>query len=67
MNLEAEKNQIISEIKNIDEEWLILALKKLLDIQEIPSHHQHILEERLPEYETKKDDLQDWDSVKNSL
>ena len=34
MDLKAEKKRIIQELKNTDEEWVILSIKRLLNIEE---------------------------------
>ncbi len=54
MNLDAEKKMIIREVLTIQNEWVIKAIKKLLDLDvyddEISSEHKLILEEREEEY-----------------
>jgi hypothetical protein len=56
MNIDIEKREIIKEILNVEDEWVIRAIKKLLDIDvngdaEFGDEHKYILEERLEEYE----------------
>lgn len=56
MNIDIERREIIREILNVEDEWIIRAIKKLLDIEtnsvdEFSDDHQYLLEERLNEYE----------------
>ncbi len=54
MNIETEKILIINEIKNIREEWVVKAIKKILDIDyeaEVNEAHQQVLNERIAFYE----------------
>jgi hypothetical protein len=55
MNLDLEKKQIIKEVLMLKDEWIIKAIKKLLDldvydVEDFPEGHKLILEERMEEY-----------------
>ena len=51
MQISAEKQLIIEGIKNCEEEWIIKAVKKLLEAdQKFSALHYSIIEERLEEY-----------------
>lgn len=63
MDLQEEKRLIMEGLKDVEEEWLILAIKKLLSKESIPLHHQYILSERLEQYTSGKANMQDWESV----
>lgn len=58
MDLQEEKRLIIEELKNVEEEWLIVAIKKLLSKEDMPLHHQSIVAERLEEYTSGEADMQ---------
>ena len=70
MNIELEKRLIIDEIKNLHDEWILKAIKKLLDIDydtEVSIEHQQILNERITYYETNPSQALEWDQVKKEL
>lgn len=70
MNIEIEKKLIISEIKNIEDERILKAIKKLLDIDyeaEVSSEHQQVLNERIASYEANPAEILEWDEVKKEL
>ncbi len=55
MRLDEEKKLIIQEVLTLEDEWVIKAIKKLLDLDvydedDIPTEHKLILQERLEEY-----------------
>ena len=55
MRLDEEKKLIIQEVLTLEDEWVIKAIKKLLDLDvydedDIPPEHKLILQERLEEY-----------------
>lgn len=70
MNLELEKKQIITELLQVNDEWILKAIKKLLDIDEdyeIREEHKKILDERIAEFEANESDILDWETVKKEL
>jgi len=55
MNFDADKKMIIREVLTLEDEWVIKAIKKLLDLDfydedDISPEHKLILEERIEEY-----------------
>lgn len=70
MNIETEKILIINEIKNIREEWVVKAIKKILDIDyeaEVNEEHRQILNDRIASYEANPSQVLEWEEVKNEL
>ncbi|MGC4037214.1 MAG: addiction module protein [Chitinophagaceae bacterium] len=69
MIIDVEKKEIIREILKTDNEWVLKAIRKLLDleIESIPEAHTQILNERLATYETNPNDVIDWNSLKEQL
>lgn len=70
MNLELEKKQIITELLQVNDEWILKAIKKLLDIDEdyeISEEHKKILDERIAEFEANESNILDWETVKKEL
>ncbi len=70
MDIELEKKLIIDEINNIRDEWILKAIKKLLDIdyqEEVSEEHQQILDDRIAFYEANPSQVLEWDDVKKEL
>ena len=70
MNIDTEKQRIIEALQHRDEEWLILAFKKLLDIDPPPSFSNElrsILEDRLEIYKTDSSNMLSLDELKQSF
>jgi len=70
MNIDIEKKLIINEINNIQDEWIVKAIKKLLDIDydaEVSEEHQQILNDRIASYEADPLQVLEWDEVKREL
>lgn len=70
MDIELEKRLIINEISNIQDEWILKAIKKLLDIdyeEEVSEEHQQILNDRIASYEANPLEVLEWDEVKKEL
>jgi len=68
MNIE--KRLIINEIENFREEWVLKAIKKLLDIDseaEVSEVHQQILNDSIAFYEANPAKVLDWEKVKKEL
>lgn len=60
MNIHLEKKQIVEELWRRDEEWLIIAIKKLLGLDtadEFSSEHKRIIEERTKLYEADPENV----------
>ncbi len=53
MNIELERQNIIEELANVNEEWIIKAIKRILflDDNEISTGHKQILDKRIDEFE----------------
>ncbi|MET0392293.1 MAG: addiction module protein [Chitinophagaceae bacterium] len=69
MNLDAEKKEIIREILRTEDDWVLKAIRKLLDlhITEVSDEHKHILNERIAAYEANPDQVIDWEQLKAEL
>jgi hypothetical protein len=70
MDIELEKRLIIDEISHLQDEWIVKAIKKLLDLDydiEVSVEHQQILNERIASYEVNPSQALEWDKVKNEL
>ncbi len=67
MNIELEKRRIIEEIISVEDEWILKAIKKLLDLDisdDVDEEHQQILNERIAEYHSNPDEVLQWEEVK---
>ena len=70
MNIENEKQQIIQALQDRDEPWLIIAMKKLLDLDKEPpfsDEHKALLEQRLEAHRKNPSDVILFQDVKNIL
>lgn len=69
MLIDSEKKQIIREILKTKDEWVLKAIRKLLDLEvdEIPEEHRLVLNERVAEYESDPDNVIDWETLKEEL
>ena len=70
MNLESEKKKIIESIIEEQDEWVLKAIKKLLDLDysdDIPEGHKNILNDRATEYNANPTNVLDWETVKKGL
>ena len=71
MNIELEKNLIIEEIHQVNEEWLLIAIKRLLGLDyqdvEIPEEHKRILDHRIRDYESVEAKTIEWEELKRQL
>jgi hypothetical protein len=70
MNIDLEKKQIIEQILNVQEEWVLKAIRKLLDldhIDDIHECHKQILNDRLQSYESNPSQIKDWEKFKEEL
>ena len=69
MNIDIEKKQINRKILNLKDDWVIKAIRKLLDldIEDVSDEHKLILNERIAVYEAKPDDVIDWETLKAEL
>ena len=69
-NTEIEKKQIIEAVKLEQDEWVLKAIKRLLEIdytEDVTNEHLAILNERLKEYKNDPTAVLDWDEVKKDL
>ena len=69
MTLDPEKKEIIKQILRTDDEWVIKAIRRLLNLEvdDIPDEHKQILNERLAHYKSNPTDTIDWETLKNEL
>lgn len=71
MNVELEKRQIIEELNHVNDEWLLIAIKRLLGLDhpgdEISDEHKQILDSRIKEYESGSAETISWDEAKKRL
>jgi hypothetical protein len=69
MIIDSEKKEIIREILRTNDEWVLKAIRKLLDLEvdEIDEVHKLILNERIAEYESNPDSVIDWEKLKEEL
>lgn len=70
MDIQLEKKQIVEELQHRDEEWLIIAIKKLLGLKtadEFSSEHNTIIEERIKLYATDPDSVITLEQLRQEL
>ena len=69
MTLNSDKKEIIREILRTEDDWVLKAIRKLLNLQveDISEEHKHILNERIAEYESNTDNVIDWEILKAEL
>ena len=67
MDIAEKKRLITSKIDEIQEEWLIRAIEKLLGIEdydETPDWHLPLVNERLEQYQKNPNDVVKWEDIK---
>jgi hypothetical protein len=66
MSIAEKKQLIVDRIETIEEEWLIRAIEKLLDIEddESPDWHLPLVQEAYKKYEAHPNDGIDWEDLK---
>jgi hypothetical protein len=61
MNIQLEKELIVEELQLRNEEWLIIAIKKLLDLDtnsdRFTDEHAAVIKQRIAEYEAHPGDI----------
>ena len=64
-----DKAKIIEAIQQTDDEWVLLAINRLLQIEEeeIPEWHKEILGQRLKDIEEGRAVFHSWDEVKKEI
>lgn len=64
-----DKTKIIEAIQQTDDEWVLLAINRLLQIEdeEIPEWHKQIVEQRLKDIEEGRAVFHNWDEVKKEI
>jgi hypothetical protein len=70
MNILEKKQEIKSEIDRIEDEKLLWAVARLLQIEEeedIPEWHKQILEERIKKHGSGQLKMKNWEEVKKRL
>lgn len=69
MVLDSEKKEIIREILRTEDDWVLKAIRRLLNlhVEDISDEHKHILNERITEYETNPNTVIDWETLKAEL
>ena len=66
MNIELERRLIIEELNHVTEEWLLKAIKKLLDmdaVDDISEEHAAILDARIDAFESGNAATVSWDEA----
>ena len=69
-NTEIEKKQIIEVVRLEQDEWVLKAIKRLLEIgytEDVTNEHLAILNERLEEYKNDPTAVLDWEDAKKDL
>ena len=69
MNIAKEKEKIIAALQQREEEWLIVAIKKLLEIapyEPFSEEHKSILMERIEAYEKNPGDVISFEEIKKT-
>jgi len=69
MTIDPDKKEIIRELLKTEDEWVLKAIRKLLNlhVEDISEGNRHILNERIAEYETKPTNVIDWEALKAEL
>ena len=69
MIIDSGKKQIIREILRTKDEWILKAIRKLLnlEVEDISDENKHILNERIAKYETNPDDIINWEELRSEL
>jgi hypothetical protein len=68
MSTNIDKEQIIEAIRETDDERILFAISRLLQVDEdIPAWHKDILEERRNKIESGEEKFYDWDDIKDEL
>ena len=69
MQIDSEKKEIIREILRIEDDWVIKAIRRLLNLEvdDFSDEHKHILNERIAEYETNPNNVIDWETLRMEL
>jgi Putative addiction module component len=67
MKIADNKKDIILGVLNTEDEWILKAIRKLLDIEDVPEAHKLILEERQEEYKSNPNKLIDWDDLQKEI
>ncbi len=68
MSSSLDKSKIISAINETDDERILFAINRLLQIAEdIPEWHKPVLEQRLKDMEEGKAVFHNWEEIKSSL
>ena len=67
MDIAEKKRLIVDRIETIEEEWLIRAIEKLLDIEdndESPDWHLPLVKEAYEKYKANPGDVVKWEDIK---
>jgi Putative addiction module component len=69
MIIDPEKKEIIRELLITDDQWILKAIRKLLNlhVEDISEEHKLILNERIAEYEANPDNVIDWETLKAEI
>lgn len=69
MTIDPGKKEIIREILKTEDDWVLKAIRKLLDLdmEDISDVHNQILNERLEEYKANPDNVINWEELKAEL
>jgi hypothetical protein len=69
MIIDPDKKEIIREVLKTEDQWILMAIRKLLNlhVEDVSEEHRHILNERIAEYEANPGNVIDWDALKAEL
>ncbi len=70
MNIELEKRQIVEELNYVSDEWVLKAIKRLLNLDnedDVPEEHKQILADRIKKHKSGQAKIVDWDEAKGRL
>jgi hypothetical protein len=69
MIIDPDKKEIIREVLRTEDQWILKAIRKLLNlhVEDISEEHRNILNERIAEYEANPGIAIDWEVLKAEL
>ena len=68
MDTSIDKEQLIEAIRDTDDERILFAISRLLQVEEdIPEWHKEILEERRKRIESGEEQFYDWNDIKDEI
>lgn len=69
MTIDPDKKEIIREVLRTEDQWILKAIRKLLNlhVEDISEEHRNVLNERIAEYEANPGIAIDWEVLKAEL